>query len=124
MKTKHTPGPWIWTTADAGSEDEYGCSTRGPANLETWDSKGYYDNLQLCAGVDGDYIVSAGGGEYCPVHGNTKEERAANARLIAAAPDLLAALEKLLSYSSVRNAIETEDLQAVEHAIARATGGA
>jgi hypothetical protein len=92
MNTKHTPGPWNWTTASSGPEDEYGCSTRGPVDMGTFKAKGYYDNPELYA-ANGEQIVSAGSGEYTPVFGATDEERAANARLIAAAPDLLAALE-------------------------------
>jgi hypothetical protein len=47
---------------------------------------------------------------------------AANARLIAAAPDLLTALKRLMEYSSVRNAVDTEHQEMADAAIAKAEG--
>lgn len=86
-----TPGPWEWTTDHTGPEDDYGCRGRGPADPATYQSLGYYGNLELY-GADGDPVLSAGAGEYCPVHGQTPEQKAANARLIAATPALYEAL--------------------------------
>ena len=86
--TKHTAGPWAWTTDDSGPEDEYGCQTRGPVDMDTFKSKGYCNNPELYAGEV--CILSGGGGEYNPLRSTP-----ADARLIAAAPDLLDALKKL-----------------------------
>lgn len=73
MNTKHTPGPWMYTGAGAIKRDytAIGCT-------------------------DGETIASAWG------HSNSgffvsEEEKEANARLIAAAPEMLVALEKLAS---------------------------
>ena len=57
----HTPGPWVWTAGNAGPDDEYGCSTRGPINLATHKSPGYLDNPELYSGDVA--IISAGAGE-------------------------------------------------------------
>ena len=76
------------------------------------------------AGRDGNCCVASGLGD--------GPEAAANARLIAAAPELLAALEKLAPYAQQR--AETEppftakyaraDYEIARAAIAKATGGA
>lgn len=83
--------PWIWTSSNAGPEDEYGCTTRGPIDLATFESSGYIGNPELYAGDD--CVLSAGCGEYSPIHGETREIRAARGRLIAKAPDMLALLK-------------------------------
>jgi hypothetical protein len=51
-----------------------------------------------------------------------KEQWEANARLIAAAPDLLEALLVVMSYPVVRNCLEVEHNDAARAAIAKATG--
>lgn len=71
MTTAHTPGPWH-------SVQNYGMGE--PIKLTNPTS------IAMC-GSGGAYVTSLG----CP-----PEEMAANARLIAAAPDLLAALEAIL----------------------------
>lgn len=72
-KTKHTPGPWaIGKNHDAESEDfiiRQGDDPDSPAIASA-----FVDHIGL-----------------------TEEESMANARLIAAAPELLAALERLVS---------------------------
>ncbi len=67
-ETKHTPGPW--SCADLGDENN------------PWSSWSVYHNGPLCHGGDG-----------CA----TTSENESNARLIAAAPDLLEALHGLLN---------------------------
>ena len=52
----------------------------------------------------------------------TRECQEANARLIAAAPDLLAALEHLLPIASRAFGVLTADLDAARAAIAKAKG--
>lgn len=93
MTAKHTPGPWVWTADDAGPRDEYGCTTRGPIDMRTFKARGYYGNPELYAGDK--QVISAGCGEYNPVYCDDREESAANAALIAAAPDLLEAARGL-----------------------------
>lgn len=95
MPHAHTPGPWKWTSASAGPRDEYDCETRGPVDVALFESPGYVDNLELFGpDFENDKVLSAGAGEYCPVHGRTKAEKVANARLIAAAPAMLEALQE------------------------------
>lgn len=82
---QHTPGPWRWT---AGGVD---------VDPLTYDAPGYYNNLEL-KGPDDVDIVSAGGGEYNPLKGESCDIRAANGRLIAAAPELLRAVELWIKF--------------------------
>lgn len=63
-----------------------------------------------------------------PIDGNTVTESAANARLIAAAPDLLAALRRVMEIIDAGDDLSNEAFYGVEHAqfraaIARAEGG-
>lgn len=103
MNTKHTPGPW--KACDYG-RDSYG--------------------LQMST-------VAADGGcnricELVP-HGKPSldEETVANAQLIAASPELLAALQRLLEWVdpyAVPGCDENEeDMARARAAIAKATGG-
>lgn len=91
MTAKHTPGPWA-----VGREVAI-------------DYRPYH-----IVGADGGSLVAwcAGGGPKRAVVG---PEELANARLIAAAPDLYAALKAML-------ASEVGDLSAAEAAIAKAEG--
>ncbi len=96
MSQQHTPAPW---TAD-GYHNEY------------------YASIS----------VKAGGRGVCAISSAIKRpgaESAANARLIAAAPDLLAALEELLPAAarSIQGTTDGEPiLQAARAALAKATG--
>jgi hypothetical protein len=87
METKHTPGPWRlrddetpWTEGDAQIAQQYG------------EPFGYTEILFSVAGED---TVA-----FCPWRpmdrAEDQEVLRANARLIAAAPDLLTALELML----------------------------
>jgi hypothetical protein len=101
----HTPGPWGWTDGEK------------PIDIATYESPGFYQNPQLRS-ESGEDIV--GCDEYWTIGpmGND-EEVVANARLIAAAPDMLAAL------NAVVGASETgfpEALQSARDAIKKARG--
>lgn len=63
MKTKHTPAPWCF--------------------------HGAYSEIHTTTDEDGNQVIA----EMNPDNDFTREENAANARLIAAAPELLAALQ-------------------------------
>lgn len=79
--SKHTPGPWEVFTSEGASKP----------GIETADGK-----LSI--------VVFGHEGEESGVAGRTPEEALANARLMAAAPDLLAACKTALPI--MRNAVE------------------
>lgn len=104
MQTKHTPGPWV-----------YRHSFDSAARRDIWtatDATGHRELVATIPDAEGDHIN-------------------ADARLIAAAPDLLAALDKLLSATVDRTLAEGYEMDGVEYAarsaalaaIAKATGG-
>lgn len=95
---KHTPGPWVHDTRGQGKPDVRAASGRAVAC--TW---------MVCGSApksDKGYEARC-------------EEDRANARLIAAAPELLAALEELVGWQTcVPDAV----VEAARAAIAKATG--
>lgn len=76
--------------------------------------------------VSGRYNVSATFGvQYnASNHSATAEQLSANARLIAAAPEMLKALELVLNDNRLMNAMSREQSRAILDAITKATGGA
>jgi len=97
METKHTPGPWI---VDPDS----------PTDISPT------DDLRL--GIASICHVDEAGGRW-----EFGEQSKANAKLIAAAPDLLAALQGLLAaYEDPGNTGSTHDdkVQAARNAISKA----
>ena len=97
MNDKHTPGPW-----NIGSSDL-------PVSRMSIHCKGHKDSCHSTVAL----MVSRG------VIGISHDEEFANARLIAAAPDLLDVLEELVAEFGVCGL--TEKARA---AIAKATGSA
>lgn len=96
METKHTPGPW------EAILDEKQPRRRG----------GVVAGRMALVRAGGDMCID------CTHSGNNYEEDAANARLIAAAPDLLAALESLLN--ALPSATTHPAIQQARAALARA----
>lgn len=92
--SKHTPGPW---TANKPTRDN------GRAEIHA--------GCMLVAQAF-NWMLDAEGDEQCW----------ADARLIAAAPDLLEALERLLADADVRDAAEAGALKQARAAITKATG--
>lgn len=93
-----TPGPWRWVADGMGPENNWGGYDRGPIDIDTFQSKGYYGNPILCGlDMENDMIISAGSGEYSPVHGKTREEKIANMRAIAQVPEMVELLQMLVS---------------------------
>ena len=86
--TAHTPGPWAWHEQDGSlcilGQD--GCDL-GPGSVL---------NVNRCRGCWDKHVASGGGGPLC---GYPNE---ADARLIAAAPDLLAFAECVEAYNQSR----------------------
>jgi len=106
-KLKHTPGPWKTPGHDIPNVHVYG-SGRFPAIVA------------YCPA-----LVNAGGA------GTAPDERVANAKLIASAPDLLAALELLLTRADSIDQSATHDglqniaaIVGARYAIAKAKGEA
>lgn len=96
--SKHTPGPWVW--------DEDGAALRAPGKrIVLRDGEGIW-NLWNNPSLKG------GMGE-------------ANARLIAAAPDLLEALQRVLRHipAEAGGASLSDDVHRAQKAIAKAIKG-
>lgn len=94
MNTKHTPGPWSYSTSHSG-----------------WS---YTINIHQAD--DAEYTPEWSDVAFCTCDGERKQIQEANARLIAAAPELLDALIAVL-HSKDRNALDMANA-----AIAKATG--
>lgn len=96
--SKHTPGPWAMPDSGKGRISKVGAN-------------GGWDGL----------IATADCGDYA----RSKSEGLANARLIAAAPELLEACQALIAYCD-KNPPMGDSLWSVQQmraAIAKATGG-
>lgn len=89
MEAKFTPGPW------------YGRPSHDPVLI------------QGCDVADLSLAFACGGGD------PRRSEYIANARLIAAAPDMLEVLQRIYSFGELSG----EDYDAVREVIAKATGG-
>lgn len=93
---KHTPGPWRWNTS------------------RTAIYSGHPDDR-------GGFPISEQVIPFFRFDGDPRTE--SNARLIAAAPDLLAALQRIVAaYRESCGEVFGEDIRAAESAIAKATG--
>jgi L-alanine-DL-glutamate epimerase-like enolase superfamily enzyme len=105
MSTQHTPGPWIGAGPSFG--DQF---PRYTTEITTEDERYGDGHIQICE---------------LPFH-HHDEENEANARLIAAAPDLLGALQNMLAqYNTVHGTGDMEMQSAIDFAhkaIAKATG--
>lgn len=105
--SKHTPGPWV--------VDEKWPNTRFPSYMPISGAIGQPQEHRALANV----VTAIGGERY--------EEGEANARLIAAAPDLLKALERLVLMVSILPPAMDEPGSAIaisRAAIAKARGEA
>jgi hypothetical protein len=121
---QHTPGPWDWWMAG-----------NGEAMLATPDRGRLYVMQPVRCGMQGGTLRFAdwGGGERGR-RGGVMRQVAEHCRdgvlmhpdalLIAAAPDLLAALERLLESGDVRDAADAGALKQARTAIAKAVGSA
>jgi hypothetical protein len=99
MNTKHTPGPWI--VAFEATEVS-GVNVRFDVSSE--------HRISICTGQSQEHLGD----------GINEDECRANARLIAAAPELLQALQ-MVARSSFMPTVGTTR-EAIEAAIAEATG--
>jgi len=93
---KGTPGPWVASKTDRSI---------GPVS---WDDDQSYGMILSCAWVEFDFDEGI---------------QQANANLIAAAPDLLAALQLIISYHDDGNCeLHSEDVAMARAAISKALG--
>ena len=98
-KSKHTPGPW--KVFNSKYADKPGIET----DDETFS-----------------VVVFGKISESCGVDGRTEDEKQANAKLIAAAPDLLEALQAIVNWlESPADALSDKDFNAAKEAIKKAT---
>ena len=109
--TEHTPGPWA-----VNYDDRNGIYAVTDKPLRIQDGAQVYHSIKICAHDECDYDSTS------------KNERAANARLIASAPDLLRHLECAAWYWTCNlppdaGPTEKDDLAAALSAIAKAKGG-
>ena len=123
--TTHTPGPWTLETVPT-SNGSGSCHKIGP-----FPSLGVYDQTHACVYADSVRIGIDDRGGVCRV----ADELLANARLMAAAPDLLAqlraardVLDSLLSQYRLElrdeNAVVTAHIRNYDAIISRATEAA
>lgn len=102
--TAHTPGPWVIDRAIA---------------LDDGEELLYVQTPELRGTPGHDYRMEYGAMHICRVYHDSE----ANARLIAAAPDLLAACKAIHGYlKPLRFICGTPEYAAVEQAIAKAEG--
>jgi len=101
--SKNTPGSWTTSSVTLLQPNEQGVimSLEGP---KEWPIRQVYKNKQGLRVTK--YVGQAFGG--------TEEEREANARLIAAAPDLLEALEDALKCFSINTDYSMSAAEATE----------
>lgn len=98
MENKHTPGPWhVFDNRTDKSFDRYDVARIGVGSKLDSD-------VANCYGFASE---------------RTDEEVLANARLIAAAPDMLAALQEIVARNEIQHWFNLDQARA---AIARATG--
>lgn len=110
MSGKHTPGPW---SVPHFADDSKVC------NCHSVLSEGYAGAICIIVSSNG-LSVGDGGNDAPPL-----DEAKANARLIAAAPDLLDALQSARKWLVINDDSRCQsDLKAVEATIAKAEGRA
>ena len=103
---RHTPGPWAIGTETRGDEI---CTIHGVARQPTEDGKGQgWVYVHYPHTIEGDWHLAS------------EDEKLANAYLIAAAPELLAALNALISKSTDIEGDWSEEWRAAIRAVEKA----
>lgn len=135
--SKHTPGPWRWEISESGKQVNL-CGGVPKFDLTVMDfvrwgmggaAPRFRDNSDMGLMQRSDkFAVKVGGREH---HAKWfKDLDHPDARLIAAAPDLLAACEALVERAGLGSIYTTDQetgemfADAIKAAIAKATGGA
>lgn len=104
MKTQHTPGPWYVFAMG----NYFGINSGSDSGQEPQDR-----SIVVYGDADDDGMG---------VRGDTYEEMKANARLIAAAPELLEALQSVIRHGLTESDGYETTLKQIYSAIAKATG--
>lgn len=97
--SKHTPSPWNFQKLDKDSDFDGAFLVQSSIDL---------DPMEI--------VVFNNGREY------TKERHEADARLVACAPEMLAALELILEDNRLMNAMSSEQARAVMYSVGKAKG--
>lgn len=122
-EAKHTPGPWVAKLACFSNREPFGFKVEAPRRAHSVANAGVYEatNLLVPDPVPADMREQF----------YTRDELAANAHLIAAAPDLLDALRQLresalhtMAAASGWEASMDTCVERANAAIAKATGSA
>lgn len=108
---KHTKGEWGVATIDGGAADD---------EIVT-EVNGCMVNIAAVFGAS-EYSEARPNGEDEPHYEVSKEEAAANARLISAAPDLLFALQDMLRRFDHHEASNYDCIASARAAVAKADG--
>jgi hypothetical protein len=118
----HTPGPWRYCDCQSKCLS-VNCSDHPIARVVGGEWGDEYPAIRLVGTSSMDmraepYLAKAGYGRV------DMDEAEANARLIAAAPDLLACLRHLVTLDDAQQAPSPQTMNEARAAIAKATGGA
>jgi len=109
MSAKFTPGPWYPYKNSAGGWEVMTLRDADFMSGEHRGHIGYAHGASICMGI-GDHTES-----------RTRGNEEANARLIASAPDLLAAAQKMMDYAD-SDYVPNHAFDILHAAIAKATG--
>ena len=114
MTTKHTPGPWIGMDKNGNFDGDHDWCAEDESR-ETSEVAPIWANGKVVA-----LVVHSQDGYYPGSHPSIE----ANARLIAAAPDLLEALHEMVDLVGMAIPFDGPQQRKARKAIARATGDA
>lgn len=120
MNTKHTPGPWTLHPCNDGRPQAVDMGHEGESFVAWTFTVGKGETIVADCSA---YSNGNRGRGYR--RASTRGEVEANARLIAAAPDLLEALQKVLAFAETPVSMSADHdgiLAEVRAAIAKATG--
>jgi len=102
---KHTPGPWAHESKKGPHNVEGTVSSMGIFSVSKFNDFMEEEDANECDAIDASWV--------CGIWGEISDEDEANARLIAAAPDLLAELDvRVGDLVMLRRAIEEGDQKA------------
>lgn len=100
MKTKHSPGPWLYKVSTPKQMREHGSNGGANASIFRKNGKRIY-------GIECSDVIA-----YMPHWRDDaqNEEQIANTKLIAAAPDMLATLQNIVAICNNPDGMTREDI--------------